>query len=116
MSLDRVTMIGNPTAISVAFKIKENISSRDTVEEGISVVGEKHLSADETITAERFIPLNSLSLDDSLKDEISLAAAGVYSELNSQDDVLGFVDSKFAHSSVYRDDEHKWYPMWYELW
>ena len=116
MSLDSVTMIGNPTAISVAFKTtqKDNLNSEPV--EGISVVGEKQLSADEMITAERFIPLSSLSLNDSLREEIGSAAAGVYSELNKvDDDVLNFVASEFAHDAVSDQDEAPWPLMWYEL-
>lgn len=115
MSLDRVTMIGNPTAISVAFKTqKDNLNSEPV--EGISVVGEKQLSADEMITAERFIPLSSLSLNDSLREEIGSAAAGVYSELNKDDEVLNFVDSEFAHDALSDQSESPWPLMWYELW
>ena len=116
MSLDRVTMIGNPTAISVAFKTQKDDLNSEPVE-GISVVGEKQLSADEIITAETFIPLSSLSLNDSLREEIGSAAAGVYSELNKQDDILNFVDSEFAHGTIDESQgESMWPPMWYELW
>lgn len=116
MSLDRVTMIGNPTAISVAFKTQQDHYDSVPVS-GISVVGEKHLSDEEMITAERFIPLSSISLDESLRDKIGSAAAGVYSELNKQDDVLNFVDSEFAHDAIDEGyGESMWPPMWYELW
>ena len=115
MSLDRVTMIGNPTAISVAFKTQKDHLDSEPVE-GISVVGEKQLSADEMITAERFIPLSSLSLNDSLREEIGSAAAGVYSELNKDDEVLNFVDSEFAPDAVDNQSESPWPLMWYELW
>ena len=115
MSLDRVTMIGNPTAISVAFKTQKDDLNSEPVE-GISVVGEKQLSADEMITAERFIPLSSLSLNDTLREEIGSAAAGVYSELNKDDDdVLNFVASEFAHDAVSAQNEAPWPLMWYEL-
>ena len=115
MSLDKVTMIGNPMAISVAFKTQKDDLNSEPVE-GISVVGEKQLSAGEIITAETFIPLSSLSLNDSLREEIDSAAAGVYSELNKDDDaVLNFVASKFAHDAVSDQNGAPWPLMWYEL-
>lgn len=115
MSLDRVTMIGNPTAISVAFKTQKDDLNSEPVE-GISVVGEKQLGAGEIITAETFIPLSSLSLNDSLREEIGSAAAGVYSELHKDDDdVLNFVASEFALDAVSAQNGAPWPLMWYEL-